>query len=200
MIKCILFDNNGVLTTSDKERTYPVMSRYLGISERKVKQLFDPFVRDLDIGEISQKEFYRKILQQGKLARPVDEFAHAHLHAYRPKKDNQRIARALRKHYRVAMLSNFGEAFWSQYNHWGLDRIFEKKNVFMSADLGMAKPDSKIFKYTLKKLKLDADEVLFIDDKPENIRAARALGIHTILCTSHTKLVASLKKRKIRFK
>lgn len=60
-------------------------------------------------------------------------------------------------------------------------------DVFVSsAHIGMRKPDPKIYEYTLKKLRekvgpeLKADEVLFLDDIGENLKAAKALGMRTL--------------------
>jgi epoxide hydrolase-like predicted phosphatase len=63
-------------------------------------------------------------------------------------------------------------------------RMFD---VFVSsAHVGMRKPHPKIYEYTMEKLRakvgpdLKAQEVLFLDDIGENLKAARALGMRTI--------------------
>jgi epoxide hydrolase-like predicted phosphatase len=63
-------------------------------------------------------------------------------------------------------------------------KIFD---VFVSsAHVGMRKPDPRIYEYTMKKLRervgpdLKAEEVLFLDDIGENLKAAKALGMRTI--------------------
>ena len=48
--------------------------------------------------------------------------------------------------------------------------------TFLSFEIGYAKPDLKIFEYALDKMKIEAKNVLFIDDSFKNISAARALG------------------------
>lgn len=60
-------------------------------------------------------------------------------------------------------------------------------DVFVSsAHVGMRKPDPRIYKYTMEKLRetvgpdLKAEEVLFLDDIGENLKAAKALGMRTI--------------------
>ena len=58
--------------------------------------------------------------------------------------------------------------------------------VVSSAHVGMRKPDPKIYEYTLQKLQarvgpdLKAEEVLFLDDIGENLKAAKALGMRTL--------------------
>src|ERR1700678_4169237 len=59
-----------------------------------------------------------------------------------------------------------------------LGRYFD---VFLSSCyLGLRKPDAKIFELALDVLQRDAEEVAFIDDRPQNCEAAEALGIHAI--------------------
>jgi putative hydrolase of the HAD superfamily len=192
MISHILFDNNGVLTTSDGEKTHQAVADYLKIDRSDVNALFAPDVRALDTGAITQKEFYRRVIERGKFKVSVREFERLHLNSYIAKSKNQKLAKLLSKHYPTYLLTNFGDAFWKMYPKWGLDGVFEKKNVFLSAELGLAKPDPAIFNYVLKKLNIAAENVVFIDDNSDNIRSAKNLGIHTVLYKGHDELVSSL--------
>ncbi len=49
---------------------------------------------------------------------------------------------------------------------------------FFSCDLGLAKPDPRYFQAIILALQVDPQEVLFVDDKPQNINSASSLGIH----------------------
>jgi HAD superfamily hydrolase (TIGR01509 family) len=44
--------------------------------------------------------------------------------------------------------------------------------------MGCRKPEPAIYFQTLEKLGAEGRQCLFIDDRPENIEAARAAGIH----------------------
>jgi putative hydrolase of the HAD superfamily len=50
------------------------------------------------------------------------------------------------------------------------------ESVF-SCEVGFAKPDPRIYTHTLQLLGAAAGESLFVDDVPENVEAARALGM-----------------------
>ena len=58
----------------------------------------------------------------------------------------------------------------------------------------MQKPSKRIFQYTLKKMKAQPNEVLFIDDKEANLRTARQLGIKSIQFNNNAQLVTELKR------
>ncbi len=76
---------------------------------------------------------------------------------------------------RMALLSNAGRDFASYYRHGMLGDFFEQ--VFVSSELGTLKPDAKIFHALLSGLRVRPDEIVFIDDREENIRGANAVGI-----------------------
>jgi HAD superfamily hydrolase (TIGR01509 family) len=52
--------------------------------------------------------------------------------------------------------------------------------VVDSSQVGMRKPDSRIFARTLDLLALEPGRVVFVDDQPGNVAAAGALGMRTI--------------------
>jgi HAD superfamily hydrolase (TIGR01509 family) len=54
-------------------------------------------------------------------------------------------------------------------------------SVFSSSEIGLSKPDPKIFKYVLSKTNSSAKNCLFVDDDLENIKSAKNLGFSTIL-------------------
>jgi putative hydrolase of the HAD superfamily len=84
---------------------------------------------------------------------------------------------ALRRRYQVAMLSNFTDALEEILaQRYGVADRFEL--ILNSARLGVAKPERAIYAEMLKRLDRGPGEVLFIDDRAENVTAAAALGIH----------------------
>ena len=59
-------------------------------------------------------------------------------------------------------------------------------HCFFSCDMGLAKPDSRYFEAVLATLQLKPNDVIFIDDKPLNVRSASSVGIHGI-CFANAK-------------
>lgn len=55
------------------------------------------------------------------------------------------------------------------------------------------KPDEKIYRILLDRFSLKPDECLFIDDNPQNVAAAEALGIHGLVFTSVEQLKMDLR-------
>jgi 2-haloacid dehalogenase len=55
------------------------------------------------------------------------------------------------------------------------------EDIVVSGEVGLIKPDPKIFKLFLKRSCRNAEDCLFIDDSQVNIAAAETLGFYTIL-------------------
>jgi HAD superfamily hydrolase (TIGR01509 family) len=53
--------------------------------------------------------------------------------------------------------------------------------LIVSAHVGSRKPETRIFDYALEQLGMDAGNVLLVDDAPENIVAAHALGMQGVV-------------------
>ena len=64
-----------------------------------------------------------------------------------------------------------------------------------SCDLRLAKPDPAIYQHTLEQLDVRPDEALFLDDRKENVAAARSLGIDAIVFENPAQLHAELESR-----
>jgi len=64
-----------------------------------------------------------------------------------------------------------------------------------SCELGVAKPDAAIYTYTCERLNVRPEECLFLDDKPENVRGAEAVGMRALPFTTIGQLRTDLQSR-----
>jgi FMN phosphatase YigB (HAD superfamily) len=62
--------------------------------------------------------------------------------------------------------------------------------LFLSYQMGCRKPEPEIYRQTLEKLGVEGKHCLFIDDRPENIEAARSAGIqaHQFIPANHAAI------------
>jgi putative hydrolase of the HAD superfamily len=106
------------------------------------------------------------------------------------------IARLQHAGIRTAVLSNMGAdllRYIQQEFSWL--RYFD--HLTWSCELGIAKPDPAIYRHTLEKLGVSAEETLFLDDKAENIAAAESVGLHSVQFTTMHKLACDLAERQL---
>ena len=89
-------------------------------------------------------------------------------------------AKSLKNRYGIALLSNDVSTF-SRYLgvYHGIEPLIDA--AFISGDLGVRKPDPRIYGIALETLGARPGECLFVDDYPERVDAARDLGICAIL-------------------
>ncbi len=71
------------------------------------------------------------------------------------------------------------------------------RDVVVSSEEGVIKPDPEIYRRCLDRNGLLAAECVFIDDSADNIAAAGALGIDGILFTDPPALAAALRARRL---
>jgi putative hydrolase of the HAD superfamily len=91
---------------------------------------------------------------------------------------------------RIGILSNMGEdtlSYMRQEFAW----LGAFHHHTWSCELGIAKPDPAIYTYTCEKLGVAPSEALFLDDKIENVEAARQVGLKAI----QFKDIEQLKRR-----
>jgi HAD superfamily hydrolase (TIGR01509 family) len=69
--------------------------------------------------------------------------------------------------------------------------VFDSLNG--SAEIGFGKSDPEAFRFLAQRLQLEPNQMLFIDDKAENIEAARLAGLEVIQLISRDQLRDTLK-------
>ncbi len=66
--------------------------------------------------------------------------------------------------------------------------------ILISGEMGLVKPDPRIFRALLDRVRRPAAECLFVDDGQDNIAAARTLGFRTIRFEAPEQLAAALRR------
>jgi putative hydrolase of the HAD superfamily len=84
--------------------------------------------------------------------------------------------------YRLALLSNAPADFAEMMVEQPVARFFE--HCAFSCFLGSVKPEPECYRGVLALLGARPAEVVFIDDRPENVAGAAALGIHGVHFTT----------------
>jgi HAD superfamily hydrolase (TIGR01509 family) len=97
-----------------------------------------------------------------------------------PHEDMLQLARRLMPHHGVYLLSNIGELHWEHVaTRHGLGGIGH--GALTSFDAGVMKPEAGIYAQAETRFRLVPAATVFIDDRAENIEAARARGWHGIV-------------------
>lgn len=76
---------------------------------------------------------------------------------------------------RIALLSNAGFDFGDAFRYSPTGALFEK--VFVSAELGLLKPDPEIYRHVAHELGIEPAGMVFIDNKKVNVEGAESIGV-----------------------
>lgn len=89
-------------------------------------------------------------------------------------------------------ITNFSGEFWRAWapQHQGMFGRF--RDIVVSGDEKLVKPDPAIYRLALARFGLEASQAVFIDDNAANVDAANALGIHGMLFTGADSCRAEL--------
>src|SRR5580700_3245716 len=79
-----------------------------------------------------------------------------------------------RKNLRVGLLSNTNPRRAKLLRDLGFYKPFQP--CLLSCETGLRKPDPQAYAFLLKTLSLPAQDVIFIDNRMENVRAAKKIG------------------------
>jgi len=180
MIKTIIFDNNGVLTSSCQDGALDKLVAYLEVPKEEFLPIWEREALDVDEGKITSEQFIRNVLKTLKSDKDFEICRKYYWSSYEPKQDVRDFAKRLDEKFEIAFLTNFSDDFWKFNEKWKLDEIFPKEKMFISAEMKMRKPHEDIYYAVLEKLGRKPEEVIFVDDKLENIETAKKIGMQTI--------------------
>ena len=183
-LEAIIFDWGGVMEHLADDEHVAAWERRLALRRGTLAEaLWGPFWRELSVGAMSDSEYNQLI--GDRLGFPDTESVERFLEEFYQVNELNRVVlnavRSLREEYKVALLTNawpgHAEAVQERY---GLDVQKEFDAYVNSAEVKLRKPDPAIYERILGQLDVAAERAVFLDDKLQNVDAARELGIHAI--------------------
>ena len=191
MIKNIVFDLGNVIIKFDP-LGYILSLGYEGEFAKKVtKAVYShPIWQDLDKGKYDNyADAIPDFLAQNKEELVTEEIAQRVFKGdwrklFSLMEDSLQYLYELKeKGYNIYILSNFGKEGF-EYVREQFSFFDDVHGMVISAYVKMIKPEAQIYEHLLKTFNLKANETVFLDDLPQNIQAAKDMGIHGILFTN----------------
>ena len=150
-----------------------------------------------ECGHLRQSACYRELARDFSL--PASEIAEAFSQARDSLVPNEamialihELKRASRERLHVYAMSNISiedyAVLSTKMTDWS---IFDR--VFTSGHAGMRKPDLPFYRHVLQEINLIPSEAFFIDDKIENVRAARSLGMTGVQFDDSPRVACTLR-------
>lgn len=196
VIKAIIFDIGGVLLLGDKTIKYghqninvhkEICKKFNLNLKQWFKKIEVPYEKSIT-GKWTYnkvlKEFSKKLNSEPKKIEKL--FLKAHKKSFKENKTLYKKVRELKKNYIIGILSD--QTYFSKKALLTKKRLNLFNPILLSCDLKTRKPNLKIYKLLLKKLKLKPFEILFIDNREYNLKPAKKLGMQTILYKNNKHL------------
>lgn len=197
-IKAIIFDMNGVLAlgielkrgTASSKGFHSFMANKLNLGLDTWFDAIDTVYADSIEGKVSEKKTLSTISKNLSLVpkRLEKVIIKGYRKLFTENKELYKYAYRLKKRgYKIAILSDQ----WV-FSKKALinEKLLKKFNaVVVSSDIGIRKPNPEIYKLTLKKLGVNPEESIFIDNRKWNLKPAKKLGMKTILFKNNKQAI-----------
>ncbi len=193
--RVVVFDYGEVISVSPSEADRAALLRISGLDAERFWPLYERFREDLDQGVTLPHEYWSLVADAAGVewsAATMHELWAADFRSWiSVEPGTVELLQALHAGgTRVALLSNAGFDFSDPFRHSPMARYFEA--MFVSAEMGLIKPDPEIYRVTARELGITLEEMVFIDNKKINVDAAVALGVTGHVFTTVAELRAFL--------
>lgn len=196
MIKAVIFDMYETLITHYESPLYfgAQMASDAGITEEKFRELWTPTEKDRTIGKISLEEILEKILRENKC------YSESKMNFIMKKRiqAKEEVFEHLHKEIipMLNLLKKKGILIGLISNCFSEESMVIKKSILypyfdaacLSYDEGMQKPDMAIFQRCLEKLKIQANECLYVGDGGSyELETAEKVGMKAVQAVWYLK-------------
>lgn len=178
--RVIVFDYGEVISVSQSAADRAALVEISGLDTRLFWQLYDRYREDLDQGVTLPREYWNLVARDAGVEwspAQLQQLWAADIRSWISVEPGtvQLLAELHAGGTRVALLSNAGFDFSDPFRHSPMAAYFEA--MFVSAELGLIKPDPEIYRVTARELGITLEQMVFIDNKKINVDAATALGV-----------------------
>jgi len=194
-IKAVVFDIGGVLELGEGKSVHQYMSKKLKVNVDSWFDAIDSTYADSIEGRGSEKKIVSTIVKNLEISKERFEklMRRAYSYGFKTNKSLYKFAFNLKKKgYKISILSDQ----WHLSKRELIKEKYMKKfdTVVVSCDVGLRKPNPKIYRLLLKKMKLKPGEVVFIDNREWNLVPARKIGMKVVLFKDNKQTIRDLKK------
>ena len=199
MIEVIVFDLGGVIVNVNFKSPLGILFDNSGTLKNRFqdKSNTSKLLRQYDMGIMSALDFHEKISDYLDIELSFDDFVSSSNDAIEAGDDGiEDLVGSLSKKYQLAILSNTNPVHYEYIKeNYSVIGLFD--HILLSYEMGAMKPDAEAFEKLMDTTSMLPSQHLFIDDRIENINAAKEIGMDGIHYISIGNLRMKLNKRGI---
>lgn len=182
-IRAVISDLGGVLVRTDDYEPRSRWEKRLDLAQHALERLvfWGDAGEKAALGQIGPDEVWTSVIERLKLD-PADRSELEADFWAGDRVDGVLIdyLRSLRPALKTGLLSNAWTSLRNALEtQWAIADAFDV--IVISAEVGLIKPDPRIYQLALAELGVSPDEVVFLDDMQQNVDAARFVGMHGVL-------------------
>ena len=200
MVQAIIFDLGGVyFSAGTKIACGKLIKEFQEINSEKIHALIrtGAIAKKYRYGKLTKKEFWKKVVQIAGKQFDVQKFSNIWNSSYEINKEVEAIVKKLKKKYKVAALTgNTRERIKFLEHKYNFKKNFDI--LVCSYMVGTNKPDPKMYREVVKRLKVPASECVFIDDSKKTLKPAKQLGMKVIHFQDAKQLKRKLKLYRVK--
>ncbi len=191
----VFFDVGGVCLTNgwDHGGRREASERFQ-LDYDELERRHDALYAEFERGEVGLEEYLDHVVFWRERPFSRRDFTQFMRERSRPHPEMLRLVGALRDagRVRLATLNNESREL-NEYRieHFELDRLFE--DFFSSCYMGVRKPAERIFRMALDVARLEPRQVVFVDDREENLIVAGRVGLRTVLARGAESVTLGLR-------
>jgi len=193
-IRAVVFDIGGVLEITPNLSMIEKWEQQLGLNPGEIMIRCETLWHDGSIGTISEADIHKAISALLSIDSAQVEAFMADMWIEYLGELNVELTdyfRGLRSRCQTAILSNsFVGAREREIERYHFDEMTD--HIIYSHEVGLSKPDRRIYELTCERLNVQPTEMIFVDNVEANISAARELGIHAILFKDNAQAIADI--------
>jgi epoxide hydrolase-like predicted phosphatase len=193
-IRAVVFDIGGVLEITPRTGWVEKWEARLEYAPGTLGRQLGAAWRPGAVGEISEAEVYRRTAEiLGADAEQVHALMEDMWAEYLGTLNVELVewCRGLRPRHRTAILSNsFVGARAREQERYGFEELVDL--TVYSHEVGLAKPDRRVYALTCERLGVLPEETAFLDDFEPWVEAARDFGIHAVLFRDNAQVIAEI--------
>jgi epoxide hydrolase-like predicted phosphatase len=180
-IRAVFFDLGGVIMRTEQPARRTDLAYSLGLTYEEIdRAVFEnDSSRQASLGLISEDQHWHIVA--ASLHLPEDRIEHLRTEFFAGDRLDLELIELMRNLHpavRVGLISNA----WNGLRDWitkqGFADAFD--DMLISAEIGIAKPDARIYQAAMRNLQVLPHESVFLDDTLRNVEAARVAGMHAI--------------------
>ena len=197
-VKALILDYGGVISKPQNSANVNNILHILKQEHHDFNEIYQSKRASYDSGHISGEEYWKSILQHYGLESEnsdISKLIQEDVKSWTHLNDSmiQFVNEIRSKVYKLAIISNMTtDSLAYIRTHFNWLELFDE--LIFSCDIGINKPDKRIYEACLTKLNLPPHECLFVDDSADNIRGAVEVGINTIHFNSISEFLQELDK------